>query len=84
MSAPPAKAAQPSTRRHPARRHPPGQGGKRNPRKLAGPLALIASALAALLIGIGIGNAARKRIDKWSHAWSSLLSLKPDAAVPKR
>jgi hypothetical protein len=30
-------------------------------------LALITGGMAGLIIGIGIGNAARKRIDKWAR-----------------
>jgi len=33
-------------------------------------LALISSSLAVLILGIVIGNAARKRIDKWAHGYS--------------
>jgi hypothetical protein len=32
-------------------------------------LALITGGLAGLIIGIGIGNAARKRIDRWVHGY---------------
>jgi hypothetical protein len=38
--------------------------------RLAGPYTLIAASLATLIVGILIGNAARKRIDRWSHGIS--------------
>ncbi len=46
-----------------------GEGSKRKPSRLAGPPALIATSLAMLIVGIVIGNAARKRIDRWTHAY---------------
>jgi hypothetical protein len=55
---------------HPSRRHTPGGHGKQDPRKLL-VIAMITSGLAALVTGIAIGNAARKRIDRWSHPISS-------------
>ena len=35
--------------------------------RLAGASTLIISGVVMLIVGIFIGNAARKRIDKWSH-----------------
>jgi hypothetical protein len=40
---------------------------KRTLAQLAGPYTLIAASVAMLIVGILIGNAARKRIDGWSH-----------------
>ena len=45
------------------------ESGKWAPR-LAGPPALIAASLGMLIVGILIGNATRKRIDRWSHGIS--------------
>jgi hypothetical protein len=55
------------------REYPPGgpplSGSSRRPfGRLAGILVLIATSLAALIAGIVIGSAARKRIDKLAHA----------------
>ena len=47
-----------------------GESGKRAARRLAGPPVLIAASVAMLIVGILIGNAARKRIDRWSHGIS--------------
>ena len=38
--------------------------------RLAGVSALIAASVASLVLGIFIGSAARKRIDRWSHGIS--------------
>ncbi len=65
MSAPSLKPDQPTSRQHTS-----GRSVKHNLGKLAGTLALITSGLGALIIGIAIGNAARKRIDRWAHAYS--------------
>ena len=46
------------------------EGGKRALSRLAGAPALIAASVAMLIVGILIGNAARKRIDRWSHGIS--------------
>jgi uncharacterized membrane protein YjjP (DUF1212 family) len=46
------------------------QKSKRTVARLAGPSALIAASVAMLIAGILIGNAARKRIDGWSHGIS--------------
>jgi hypothetical protein len=35
--------------------------------RLAGASTVIISSVVALIVGIVIGNAARKRIDRWSH-----------------
>ncbi len=43
------------------------QQSKRTLARLAGPYTLIAASVASLIAGILIGNAARKRIDGWSH-----------------
>ena len=47
-----------------------GQKSTRTLVRLAGPSALIAASVAMLIAGILIGNAARKRIDGWSHGIS--------------
>ncbi len=47
-----------------------GESGKRAGPRLAGPPALIAASVAMLIVGILIGNAARRRIDRWSHGIS--------------
>lgn len=71
MSAPPAKPDQ-----RPLRQYPPGHEqlsphSKRTLRRLARAAVLITSAGAALAAGIVIGNAARKRVDKWVHAYAA-------------
>jgi len=43
------------------------QKSKQTLARLPGPSALIATSVAMLIVGILIGNAARKRIDGWSH-----------------
>jgi hypothetical protein len=68
MSAPSLEPDQPS-RQYPSGRYPPGQSAKHNLGKLAGTLALITGILAGLIIGIGIGNAARKRIDRSRYGY---------------
>jgi lipid-binding SYLF domain-containing protein len=74
MSAPSPDTNQPAFRQYPATRHSSAQNGKQDLVKLAKGLALISSALAVLtvgiVIGIVIGNAARKRIDRWAHGFS--------------
>jgi uncharacterized membrane protein YjjP (DUF1212 family) len=47
-----------------------GQKSKRTLARVAGPSTLIAASVAMLIAGILIGNAARKRIDGWSHGIS--------------
>ncbi len=69
MSAPSLEPDQPSSQEYLHDRYPPGRSAKHNLGKLAGALVLITSGLAALIIGIGIGNAARKRIDRWAHGY---------------
>ena len=66
MSARSLEPDQPS-RQYPSGRYPPGQSAKHNPGKLAGESALITAGLAGLIIGIG--NAARKRIDRRPHGY---------------
>lgn len=70
MSAPPPEPDQPSFREGATGRRPPGRSDGRDPAKLVKGLALISSSLAVLILGIVIGNAARKRIDKWAHGYS--------------
>jgi hypothetical protein len=68
MSAPSLEPDQPS-RQYPSGRYPPGQSAEHSQGKLAGESALITAGLAGLIIGIGIGNAARKRVDRWTHGY---------------
>lgn len=69
MPTPPPEFDQSSSQEHPAAGQDPGGSRKRKLGKLSGALALIISSVAALIIGITIGNAARKRMDKWAHAY---------------
>ena len=68
MSAPSVTPGQPSSGQYPpglspSSRHP----GFRDLLKMGKGLALAGGVLATLLIGIAIGNSARKRIDRMSH-----------------
>jgi hypothetical protein len=63
----PVKPDQSSRQDPPERRR--SQSSKQQLARLAGRPALIAATLAALITGIAIGNAARKRIDRWAHAY---------------
>jgi len=69
MSAPSVTPGQPSSGQQyppglsPSSRHP----GFRDLLKMGKGLALAGGVLATLLIGIAIGNSARKRIDRMSH-----------------
>ena len=58
-----------TSRQYPSGRYPPGQSARHNREKLAGEPALITAGLAGLIIGIGIGNAARKRIDRSRYGY---------------
>jgi len=46
------------------------EASKRRLVRLAGASTLITAGVAMLAVGILIGNAARKRIDRWSHGIS--------------
>ena len=46
-----------------------GQDSRKNLERLTLTTALIVSTLSALIIGIVVGAAARKRIDKWGHGY---------------
>jgi hypothetical protein len=46
-----------------------GQDSKRNLERMTLTTALIVSTLSALIVGIAIGAAARRRIDKWGHGY---------------
>ena len=46
------------------------ESSKRTFARLAGMSTLIIASVAMLLVGILIGSAARKRIDRWSHGIS--------------
>lgn len=47
---------------------PLSESSKRSIVRMATTVAVAAGALATLAAGIAIGNAARKRLDKWAHA----------------
>jgi hypothetical protein len=68
MSQSPVRADQ-RNRQHALDQARPGQNSKQKFVRLALTSALILSVLAALIIGVALGNAARKRIDKWGHAY---------------
>jgi hypothetical protein len=70
MSAPSQEPGQPAFQQYVAGRRSSAGNGKQDLVKLAKGLALISSALAVLTVGIVIGNAARKRIDRWGHGSS--------------
>ena len=46
------------------------ESSKRTLARLAGTSTLIIASVASLILGILIGSAARKRIDRWSHGIS--------------
>jgi hypothetical protein len=74
MSAPSPEPDQPSLPppapgRPPAARPRSARKGKVDPGKVAMGVALILSTLAALVVGIVIGSAARKRIHKLAHPY---------------
>jgi hypothetical protein len=66
------KPGQPSDQDPPAEAplSPLSEGSRRKLARLAGTSAVISASLTALVIGIAIGNAARKRIDRAAHAYS--------------
>jgi hypothetical protein len=70
MSAPSVEPDQPGLRRYPAAWRSAAQDGKPDLAKLAKGFALISSALALVTVGIVIGNAARKRMDRLAHGLS--------------
>jgi len=70
MPAPSPEPDQPAFRQRRAGRRSSARNGKHDLVNLARALALIASTLAVLTAGIVIGNAARKRIDRWSRGLS--------------
>ena len=47
----------------------PSSSDRRNLVKLIAALALFAGGLATLVFGIAIGNAVRKRADRWAHGY---------------
>jgi hypothetical protein len=67
MSAPSVEPGQPSAQQYPSGGSPPGHHGFQDLLKSAKVLALAGGVLATLIIGIVIGNSARKRIDRMSH-----------------
>jgi hypothetical protein len=70
MATPPPESDQSSSQQDPPAGEPPGESRKRKLGKLTGaPALIIISGVAAFIIGITIGNAARKRMDKWAHAY---------------
>lgn len=70
MSTPSVEPDQPALRRHPAAWRSAARDGKPDLAKLAKGFALVSSTLAVLTLGIVIGNAARKRIDRLAHGIS--------------
>ena len=70
MSAPSVKPGQPSPQQSRPGGGPSGRNGFRELAKMAKGLALACGVLATLIIGIAIGNSARKRIDRMSHGIS--------------
>jgi hypothetical protein len=46
------------------------ESGKRALARLTGTPTLITASVAMLVVGVLIGNAVRKRIDRWSHGMS--------------
>jgi hypothetical protein len=69
VSAPSSAPDEEAFRQDPPPRGSPDRSRKRNLAKLAGALVLFASVLAVLVIGVAIGNATRKRIDRWTHGY---------------
>ena len=67
VSATPTRPEQ-APRRYPPGGHPLSESSRRRLARLTGMSVLIAASLTALIAGIVIGNAARKRIDRLSHA----------------
>ncbi len=68
-SLPPAAPGRPPSARPRSARPPSARKGKVDPGKVAMGVALILSTLAALVAGIVIGSAARKRIHKLAHPY---------------
>jgi hypothetical protein len=68
MSAPSRTPGQPSSPQPEPGYPPSGHHGFQDLLKMAKGLLLACGVLATLLIGIAIGNSARKRIDRMSHA----------------
>jgi hypothetical protein len=66
VSAAPDRPQQPP-RRYPPGTHPLSQSSRRRIARLTGLSALITASLTALIVGILIGNAARRRIDRLSR-----------------
>jgi hypothetical protein len=48
---------------------PPGRSRTRSLAMMAGAVALLAGVFVTLVFGIAIGNAVRKRIDRWMHGY---------------
>jgi len=69
MSVPSAEYDQPS-RQYAAGQHTSARNGTQDLVRLVRALAVIFSTLAVLAAGIAIGNAARKRITRWTHGYS--------------
>lgn len=67
MSIPSPEPDQPSPREDPPGQRPSARTSKPDLGKLAMGAALVSSTLAALIVGIIIGNAVRKRIDRLAH-----------------
>jgi hypothetical protein len=69
VSAPSSAPDEEAFRQDPPPRYSHDRSRKRNLAKLAGALVLFTGGLVALVIGIAIGNGARKRFDRWTHGY---------------
>jgi hypothetical protein len=66
MSETPDPSEQPSPANPPD--SPLSESSKRKIARMATTVAVIVAGVAVLVTGIAIGNATRKRVDKWAHA----------------
>ncbi len=66
MSTTPARPDR-ASQRYPPGTHPVSESSRRRLARLTGASVLITASLTALIAGIVIGNAARKRIDRLAH-----------------
>jgi hypothetical protein len=69
VSAPPSVPDQAHSGEQKLTQHLPSRRGKWHLSRLFAVLALIVSGFIVLFLGIGIGSAARKRIDRWTHGY---------------
>jgi hypothetical protein len=73
MSHPSASTEPVSADSEPPLAHVSGRSGKGNPDTGARTMALVVSVLVGVCIGIRIGNAGRKRLDRWSRRYLCLF-----------